>query len=60
MPENNIPNLSISLVDALINAEVLLPQGEESEGYAGSNLIQVKVISHFCDENSNIIGSTNF
>ena len=42
MPENDVKGLdmNISLVDAFVNAEVLLPQGEESEGYdERSNLV---------------------
>ena len=45
MPENDIHDMSICLVDALINAEVLLPQGEESEGFdERSNLVKAKFI----------------
>ena len=45
MPKNDVKGLdmNISLVDAFVNAEVLLPQGEESEGYdERSNLVCVK------------------
>ena len=60
MPENNIHDMSICLVDALINAEVLLPQGEESEGFVeGSNLVKAKVICHFANEDGNIIVNAN-
>ena len=42
MPDNDVKgiDMNISLVDAFVNAEVLLPQGEESEGYdERSNLV---------------------
>ena len=35
MPENDVIDMNISLVDAFVNAKVSLPQGEESEGYEG-------------------------
>ena len=59
IPENDDIDMNISLVDAFVNAKVLLPQGEESEEYEGSNLVQVKVIYHFCDEDGNIMGNAN-
>ena len=52
--------ICLCLVDALINAEVLLPQGEESEGFdEGSNLLKAKAIWNFADEDGNIIGNAN-
>ena len=59
MAVNNCSVLHISLVNVLVNTEVLLPQGEESNGYENSNLVKVKVIRHFCDEDGNIIGNVN-
>ena len=59
MPENDVIDMNISLVDAFVNAEVLLPQGEESEGYEGSSLVRAKVIRHFCDEDGNVMGNAN-
>ena len=60
MLENDIPDLQIFLVDTLLNAEILLPQGEESKGFdEGSNLVEARVIKHFADEDGNIIGNAN-
>ena len=59
MPENNVIDMNISLVDAFVNAKVLLPQGEESEGYKGSSLVRAKVIRHLCDEDGNVMGNAN-
>ena len=62
MPDNDVKGLdmNISLVDAFVNAEVLLPQGEESEGYNEEcTLVKAKVIRHFCDEDGNIMGNAN-
>ena len=59
IPENDVIDMYISLVDAFVNAEVFLPQGEESKGYEGSNLVRAKVICHFCDKNGNIMGNAN-
>ena len=59
MQENNVIDMNISLVDAFMNAEVLLPQGEESEGYEGSSLVKAKVIHQFCDEDGNVMSNTN-
>ena len=39
MLENNVIDMNIFLVDVFVNVEVLLPQGEESEGYVESNLV---------------------
>ena len=59
MPENDVIDMNISLVDELMNAKVLLPQGEEYEGYEGNSLVRAKVIRHFCDEDGNIMGNAN-
>lgn len=37
--ENNVIDMHVSLVNASVNAKILLPQGEESEGYESSNLV---------------------
>lgn len=47
------------LMDEFLDPEVLLFQGEKSKRYKGSNLVKAKVILHFCDEDSNIIGNVN-
>ena len=47
IPKNCVIDMNISLVDAYVNAKVLLPQGEESKGYKRSNLVQAKFIRHF-------------
>ena len=49
IPENDVIDINISLVNVFVKAKVLLLQGEESEGYKGSNLVRAKVIRHFCD-----------
>jgi hypothetical protein len=54
IPENDISALNISLVDALINAEVSLHQGEES-----TEAVQAKVLRHLVDEHGNVIGNAN-
>ena len=59
IPENNVSDMNISLVDTFMNAEVLLHQGEKSKGYEGNNLVKAKVILYFCDEHGNIIGNAN-
>ena len=59
MPENDVIDMNISLLDAFVNGKVLLPQGEESEGYEGSSLVRAKVICHFCDEDGNVMGNAN-
>ena len=59
IPEKDIHILQIYLVDALMNAEVLLPQEEEFKGYEGSNLVKAKVIRLFCDEDGNIMRNVN-
>ena len=47
VPKIDVIDMNISLVDAFVNTELLLPQREESEGYEGSNLVQAKDIRHF-------------
>ena len=59
IPENDVIEMNISLVDAFVNVEVLLPQGEESKEYERSNLIQAQIFCHFCDEDGNIMGNAN-
>ena len=59
IPKNDVIDMNISLVDTFVNAEDFLPQGEESEAYKGSNLVQAKVIRHFCDKDGNIMGKAN-
>ena len=39
MPENDVIDMNIFLVDAFVNAKFLLPQWEESEGYERSNFV---------------------
>ena len=53
IPENDVSldNFNVSLTDALINAEVLLHQGEDS-----APLVKARVLKHLTDENGNIIG----
>ena len=59
MIENNCPGLHMPKVDALINAEVLLPQGKNANNNDVSNLVQAKVKRHFCDGEGNIVGNTD-
>ena len=60
MAENNIHDISIYLVNELMNAEVLLRQNEEPEGFdEGHNFVKAKVIACFADEDGNIIGNAN-
>ena len=57
MPENDISqdNFNVSLIDSLINAEVLLHRGEADDGL----LVKVLVIHHPTDKKGNLIGQTN-
>ena len=57
MPENDIQmtHFNVSLTDALINAEVMLHQGEDNSG----PLVKARVLKHLTDENGNFIGHTN-
>ena len=48
-------NFNVSLTDALINAEVLLHQGEKDSG----PLVKVRVLRHIIDDNGNIIDQSN-
>ena len=57
MPENYVclDKFDISLTDSLINAEVLLHQGEADDG----SLVKALVIRHLTDENGNLIGQVD-
>ena len=57
IPENGVPldNFNVSLTDALINAEVLLHQGEDNS----EPLVKARVLKHLTDENGNLIGHAN-
>ena len=50
MPEIDISDVNISLVDTFVNVKVIPPQGKEPERYEGSNLVKAKVIRYFCDQ----------
>lgn len=54
IPENDVPldSFNVSLPDALINAEVLLHQGEKKSG----PFVKVRFCRHLTDNNGNIIG----
>ena len=56
---NDVSDMNISLIDAFVNAKVLLPQEEESKGYEGSKLVKAKVIRHFCNKDGNIMSNVN-
>ena len=56
IPKNDVIEMNISLVDVFVNPIVFL---QESKGYEGSNLVQAKVIRHFCDEDGNITCNAN-
>ena len=57
IPENDIQlnHFNVSLTDALINAEVLLHQGEDNTKL----LIKARVLKHLTDENGELIGHPN-
>ena len=59
MSENDCSISQVSLVDALISAEVLFPKGGKSDSYEGINLVEAKVIQHFHNEDGNVVGNEN-
>ena len=54
--ENDIPlgNYNVSIAYSLIDAEVLLHQGERGDDSDGK-LLKTKVLNHLTDENGNLI-----